>query len=252
VRRSHTWLILIGLFLAAVVANRPLRRITLTIVRLPWTTIESAAQVAMRLPQLPGLAHENESLRIELAKRQVELSEAREALRRFSRLEQLEKDLGQAPSLVVSVIGRTLVPTQHVIMLDKGIKQGVKNGSVLVDARGLVGRVTESHPSASTAMLVTDPNSRIACLLERSRELGLLVGTGGSLCELIYLDIDADVEVNDLIVTAGLGGSLRKGLVVGTVARVIRNQEDGTTSAWVRPSANLRRLEELVCLPPSG
>ena len=110
----------------------------------------------------------------------------------------------------------------------------------------------EVNPSSSVAMLVTDPNSRVACLVERSREAGLLVGTGGRLSRLIYLDLEADVAVTDRVVTAGFGGPFPSGLVVGTIVKLVRDEHSASATAWVRPAVRLTQLEGVLCVPPAS
>ena len=106
--------------------------------------------------------------------------------------------------------------------------------------------------TTSSAMLLTDPDSRVGALIERSRELGLAVGTGGSLCRLMHLDADADLVVGDRVTTAGVGGPFPQGLVIGTVVKVVRDERAAETLAWVRPIVKVGRLEDVWCLAPSS
>ena len=154
--------------------------------------------------------------------------------------------------IVASVIGRSPIPTRHTILLDHGQRDGLVEGGILLNGQGVIGRIIETSPRTSLAMLISDPDSRIAGLVERSRESGLLVGQGGGLCELIYLDAEADIVEGDRIMTAGVGGAFPKGLLLGIVSRVLRNTEAGTTSAIVRPAARLSQLEDVLCLRPSS
>lgn len=235
---------------AALLASRSLRSFALTILRGPFTMFVAGVRVAGLLPRVPGLAAENAALRRELAAKQLEVSAVREAARHLDRLDALTTATVDRPAVVVSVIGRSLAPGEHLITLDKGARDGMLPDAILLDADGLVGRVIEVHPTTSIAMLLTDPNSRVACLIERSRELGLLVGTGASLERLIHLDLESDIAVDDHVVTAGLGGPFPKGLVIGTIVRIERDEQAGTASAWVRPAVTLRQLEELLCVLP--
>ena len=244
---------LFALLAAVVLASKPARGVALSVLRFPWVVVQGSLGVVMRLPRLPELSRENADLRHTVATQELELAKLREQVRHVERLDELTVALPQASSAIVaSIIGRTTLPTQHVVIVNKGLEQGVKIDSMLVDSAGYVGRVLEVHASTSLAMLVTDPQSRVGCLIERSRELGLLVGTGGSLCQLIHLDLEADVQVDDRIVTAGLGGPFPKGLVVGTVIKVVRNEQEASAWALVRPAVKLRQVEELLCLPPSS
>lgn len=245
----------VALFSALVVGtlyfHAPLRHASLRVLRFPFTLVKSAVHVLLLLPRLPSLAQDNASLRAELVERQMEAGQLREALRRSEEGRQLLDAVPSHRGLTASVIGRSTLPAQQTVLLDRGERDGLSLESVIVDASGLIGRVIEVHASDCLVLLLTDPESRVAGLVERSRETGLLVGKGWGHCELIYLDAAADIQEGDRILTAGLGGPFPKGLLLGTVVRVSRDEATGSARAVVRPAAELSRLEEVLCVPPA-
>lgn len=236
---------------ALLVLHVPVRRSTITILRFPFTVVKAVANTLVAFPRLPSLASDNAHLRAELMQRNLESAQLREALRGAQQAQAL---LQRAPAsgVVCAVIGRSTLPTQQNVLLDHGARHGLTLESVIVDAAGVIGRVIEVQPATCLVMLLTDPESRIAAIVERSRETGLLVGRGLGQCDLIYLDVHADIQEGDRIITAGLGGPFPKGLLLGTVARVSRDEQSGSASASVRPAAQLGRLEEVLSLPPSA
>ena len=250
-RRLNVPLALIVFLTLGVWLHRPTRRIFLTIFRLPLTTLERALSLLLDLPQVPRLEGELARLRTELTQRQLDVVRLQDTLRHQTRAAQLQQAAGGASGPVARVIGRTILPTEQVLLLDRGSREGVVRQGVLVDVAGVVGRIVEVYSTTSLVSLLTDPDSRIACLVERSREGALLVGTGGLEARLEYLDFDADVEVRDRVVTAGLGGSFPTGLLLGVVTKVQRDERNARVIAWVRPSVRLNQLEEALCLPPS-
>jgi rod shape-determining protein MreC len=207
-------------------------------------------QTILLLPRLPSLRAENARLRAELSRDQLEIAQLREQVRHDGRREALVKSAPAASGVVASVIARATVPTPQAVLLDKGQRDGLTLDTVILDGAGVIGRVAELQPMSALVLLLTDPETRVAALIERSRETGLLVGRGRGRCELIYLDADADVQEGDRVMTAGLKGSFPKGLLLGSVARVVRDETAGVSSAWVSPAARLGRLEEVLCLPP--
>jgi rod shape-determining protein MreC len=88
----------------------------------------------------------------------------------------------------------------------------------------------------------------VSCLTERARETGILVGDREGLCRLQYVANHADVAEGDLVLTSGLDGIYPKGLVVGTVVRVNRAAAGYFQEVQVAPTADLRRLEELLII----
>lgn len=237
---------------AALFFHQPVRSAALTVFRLPLTLLKGGVTVISGLPRLPTIVREHEALRSELIRQQLEAARLREALRQARQGAALTEAGGVERGLVAAVIGRSALPTQHTVLLDRGTRDGVQPDSVAIDAEGVVGRVIEAHPVTALVMLLTDPESRVAGLVERSRETGLLIGRAQGGNEFVYLDVHADIEVNDRIVTAGLGGAFPKGLVLGTVTRVDRDERAGSAVAVVAPAARLGRLEEVLCLPPGG
>ena len=256
---ARGWLLALTLLVRAAVAHLvpPADRLTrsaqhaaLTLLRFPFTVVKTAVSAVWLLPKLPSLARENATLKMELARRQLEVAGLREQLRQAQRPAAFVST-PQATGLVAEVIGRSTIPTQQLILVNKGRRDGLTLDHVVVDAVGVVGRVTELTPSTALVALVTDPESRIASLVERSREAGLMVGRGRGQCELIYVDVDADIRIGDQVITAGLGGAFPKGLRLGVVTNVRRDAAAGAASAWVKPSARIGRLEEVLCVAPN-
>ena len=228
--------------------QQPARHLALSLLRWPFTLVHASARVALLLPRVPGLAQENAALRAELTERQLEAAQLREMLRAVLHAQELMAQPSDRPRIAAQVISRSTIPTQQTVLLSRGRRDGLSSGSIVVDADGVVGRVVDVQPGSSLTLLVTDPDSRIAGMVERTRESGLLIGRAQGQCQLIYLHADADVQAGDRVVTAGLGGPFPKGLLLGTVTEVARNVVEGTALARVTPAARLGRLEEVLCL----
>ena len=232
----------------ALVCHEPFRHGVLTVLRLPFSALRFFSEVLIVLPRAPSLTQERARLSAEVARLQLDLAYLHEALRRTGRADVLHGLASSQSAVTASIIGRSLLPTQQTVLLDRGERQGMRRGGVVLDAAGVVGRVVDVQPGSCLVLLLTDPDSRVAGVVERSRETGLLVGRGRGLCELIYLEVDADIVEGDSILTAGLGGDFPKGLRLGTVVRVTRDEREGTTTVSVKPAAALHRLEDVLCL----
>lgn len=238
-------------FLAAallLLVHEPMRRGTFAILRWPFTMTKGAVSALLLLPRLPSLAQENSQVRATLMQREVEVAQLREQVRQMQQAHALASAVATEPGMVASVIGRSMVPTQQTALLDKGQRDGLTLESIAVDTDGVIGRIVELQPTTSLMILLTDAESRVAGMVERSREIGLLVGRPPGSCKLIYLDVHADVQAGDRVVTAGLGGPFPKGLVLGTVREVVRDEVSGSAWARVDPAARLSRLENVLCV----
>jgi len=154
------------------------------------------------------------------------------------------------------IVGRVIGinPSPHFLSfrMDRGEKDGVRVDMPVVAPAGIVGRVVRTIVHASDAMLVSDPRSHVAAIVQRSRVRATVVGTGGgkllSVSNVLRAD---DVVDGDVLVTSGTDGIFPSGLMVGT----IQNVQRGTgmfLNAEVELAADIKRLEEVLLLPEAA
>jgi rod shape-determining protein MreC len=113
-----------------------------------------------------------------------------------------------------------------------------------------VGRVTETTPSFSKITLINDPDFSVSALIQRSRQEGLVSGTLGTYLIMKYLPKDADVKVDDLILTSGLSSSFPKGLSIGKVIEIGEEFSGLSHYALIKPVVNLSAIEEVFVIIP--
>ncbi len=152
------------------------------------------------------------------------------------------------PALVVAEDASSWART---IIIDKGLRHGVREGEPVVVAEGVVGRVIKVAANSSRVLLVTDASSSIAGLVQRTRTRGVVRGNGRELTLEFALRNDP-VEEDDLVMTSGMGGVFPKGLVVGRVAAVERNEFGLFQQIVLAPVVDFSRLEEVLVLMDSA
>ncbi|MEI8176726.1 MAG: rod shape-determining protein MreC, partial [Candidatus Omnitrophota bacterium] len=146
------------------------------------------------------------------------------------------------------IIGRSYSGFESFIIIDRGQADGITAAMSLAKDEGLLGRVFEVGRNASKVMLIDDPNSRVSVAIQRTREQGTLIGMGAGLCKIMYLSPASDVQPGDIVISSGLGALDPKGVIVGEVEKVIREPRALDTSALVRPSCDLFKIEEALCI----
>jgi len=144
------------------------------------------------------------------------------------------------------VIGRDPSPQAMTLTIDRGARDGVRRGMAVVTPQGVVGQVAEASHTAARVVLLTDHNSGVDAIVQRSRARGVVKGGADGACLMDYLHRDADVKVGDRILTSGLDGTFPKGLVVGEVIEVGYGHRGLLQNAVVKPSVALDRLEEVL------
>jgi len=128
-------------------------------------------------------------------------------------------------------------PFVRTVLLNAGRRDGVSKGQAVVNADGMVGRVAEVGERSARILLLSDLNSRVPVVNERSGQRGVLAGDNSEWPLLVFLPNQAQVQPGDPIVTSGHGGLLPPGLPIGIVASI------GDGGVRVQPLVNWHRLE---------
>ena len=123
------------------------------------------------------------------------------------------------------------------VLLSAGPNHGLVKGQVALDDRGLVGRVTELGARSARVLLITDMNSRIPVILEKSRARAMLTGTNAGRPRLLYWPEGMQPGEGERVVTSAEAGAFPAGLPVGVVRYTLSNVPE------VEPMARLDRLE---------
>lgn len=197
---------------------------------------------------LTNVEQENRGLRESvklLNKSLVEKSETALENERLRKLLGLRDSL-HLPTLAASVVSEDSSPWFRTVTIDRGRKDGVKEGMPVLSSAGVVGRVVKMGEKSSRILLLTDHASGISAVIERSRARGVVKGKGGKDCALDFSERGEDVRIGDVVVTSGLGGGYPKGLPIGEVAMVKKGQYGIFQVVDVRPYVNISRLEEVL------
>ena len=227
-----------------------LTRWMLTPGRWAWSRVSSFWE---RYVYFVGVRQEAESLRQDLAQTQEELVAAREDAARAKRLEEL---LAIAPlpgwqKEGARVIANRLGPNAalETFVIDKGRRQGVDMNTPVVAPQGVVGRVLRASLSAATVLMITDPNSRIPVVSQKTRTQGILTGRGaGATLSLRYVSLSAPIEVGELLVTSGFEGIFPQGLPMAKVTLVTRDGASIFLNVQAQALFDPQSLEEVALL----
>jgi len=146
------------------------------------------------------------------------------------------------------VIGEDVTPWKKVVLLDKGSRHNLKKDMVVVVPEGLVGRILEVEPYTAHAILLPDPDSRVSALTATSRAQGIIAGIGTDKLQMKYLALDAEVEIGEDVTTSGVGSIFPKGLLIGKIESIERDNDGLHLLALVKPSVPFSKLEEVLCL----
>ncbi|MFE9306414.1 rod shape-determining protein MreC [Streptomyces sp. NPDC088353] len=194
-----------------------------------------------RHDRLAALEKENAALKAELGSDD----------RKRSRLTQLNKMLKLAGDGQYGIKGAQVIAIgaaqgfSWTITIDAGAADGIQRDMTVLNADGLVGRVTTVGPSTSTVLLANDPDFTVGTRMEGSDELGFASGQGDRPLRVQLLNGKADVKKGDRLVTFGSQGNkpFVPGVPVGVVSRVDPSGGDLTRTVFVTPFVGFTKLD---------
>ena len=192
----------------------------------------------------------NVQLQREIDRLKRENDQYLEMLATYQRLENLlqfkkEMDL---PVQVAQVIGRDPTGWFESLIIDKGRSSGLKINMPVVNAEGVVGRLVSVSTHYAKVLLIIDQNSAVDCIVQRSRDKGILKGLSSDICELDYILKRSDVRIKDRLVTSGFGRVFPKGIPVGEIISVEDISGELFKEIKVKPVVNFSKLEELLVI----
>jgi len=157
---------------------------------------------------------------------------------------------GQTQTAQVS--GRDPSSLFQSLTIDKGEHEGVHKGFAVLSPLGVLGHVVATSAHAARVLLITDHNSGVDAIVERSRARGIVAGALADGCVMKYLQRGEDVQVGDRVATSGLDGIFPRGMPIGEVSEVSRNHRGLLQVAVIKPSAPLERIEEVLVVAPTA
>jgi len=147
-----------------------------------------------------------------------------------------------------TVIGRDPSPFLRYVIINIGSNDGVLPGMPVDTDKGLVGRVDAVIAEAARVQLVTDAASAINVRLQASNTEGMLVGSTTGALTMDMIPQDASIQVGDVVLTSGLGGSYPANILVGQVVSVRKLQSDLFQQAAIQPNVDYNQLQFVLVI----
>jgi rod shape-determining protein MreC len=197
---------------------------------------------------------QNDDLEREVVRLSEENLQLREALIASGRLQRIAdmREHYEVPMLPAELVGVDASPWFRSVLIDRGRNRGVFSGMPVISEQGLVGIVTATSLRSAKAMLVLDRQTSVDGVVQRSRSRGTVRGRGDNELEFEFVARNSDVQLNDLVITSGLGGVYPKGLFIGTVSELSDPGTQLLQRATIRPAVDFGRLEEVFVMLRRG
>lgn len=181
----------------------------------------------------------------------VELRRQLEALK--SELN-IDYTLSDYDYLNATVISRNVGYWFNIITIDKGSYSGIERDMVVINAKGLIGKVIRTTSFTSDVRLITtsDTNNKISVSISNGSDnlYGLInsFDYSDNYLEVEGISNTKNVSIGDRVYTSGLGGIFPSGILIGEVSDITTDSYDLAKLIKVSPSVDFNDINYVSIL----
>ena len=153
------------------------------------------------------------------------------------------------------VILRNIGYFYNELTINKGKKAGIKKGMAVINGDGLIGIINKTSNLNSTVKLLTTDtiDNKISVKIKIGEDkylYGLLVGYNKEKSCFVIEGIadNAEIPINSLVTTTGLGSDIKEGIKIGEVKEITKDNFDLARTLLVKTSVDFDDLRYVTIL----
>ena len=156
--------------------------------------------------------------------------------------------------LNATVTSRSVGYWYNTITINKGSYNGIEKDMVVINSKGLIGRVIKTSTFTSDVRLITtsETNNKISVHISNGDNnlYGLINNYDYSknLLEVEGISNTKDVDIGDFVYTSGLGGIFPSGILIGSVSEITTDSYDLAKIIMVKPSVDFSDINYVSVL----
>lgn len=197
------------------------------------------------------LLQENKLLKSLLLQKSVQMQQVSELKAENMRLLALvESGVNLDDNFIYAqILSASSQPQQHVVLLNKGLREGIKVGYPVLDATGVMGQVIEASHRLSQVMLIADNRHALPVRVRRTQQGAILKGMGNTQrLKLEYAAETMDIKEGDILETSGVGLYFPAGYPVAKVSEVKKHTGKAFAQIYATPLAHLDSSQHVIVL----
>ncbi|WP_129044818.1 rod shape-determining protein MreC [Companilactobacillus metriopterae] len=182
----------------------------------------------------------------ELDKNKADLKTVQDENSKLKKELKLDATLTDYDIQTASVVTRSPNNWQNYLTINRGSTSGLKKNMPVMSGNGLIGRIVEVNKISSKVELISTNNEvsdKFAVEIQGTDAIdGVISKYDSSTGKLVMENVQSTdgIKKGQRVVTSGLGGRTPKGLYVGKVYGIKKDNYGMTNSVYITPSADLR------------
>ncbi len=146
-------------------------------------------------------------------------------------------------AVLAKVLMRTISSEEHSVIINRGIRDGVKKDMVGIYKLQIVGKVIEVTDYYSKLQLITDVQSKVAAHTNMTGAAGIITGSNTpNHCNFNYVSYINTVQADDLVFSSGQGMVFPEGFCLGKISKLVTQDKALYHEIEVTPLVDLTKI----------
>jgi rod shape-determining protein MreC len=130
------------------------------------------------------------------------------------------------------------------ITIDKGAQDGIFTGAAVINKEGVVvGKIFEVKESISRVFLANSDKCKFAAsILGEENTSGIARGSQGLVIRMDFIPQIKNLAVGDMVVTSGLEEAVPRGLAIGKISEINKENNELWQNAVIEPFSDMNEL----------
>ena len=199
-----------------------------------------------------NLKNENDDLKNEVNNLKMQLLESQRVLDENISLKQMleiKKSFQHFNIKMAKIIYREHDNWTQTFKINIGKNDGIEKNQAVVHTDGLVGYISNVEDDTATVVTILDPISSVSVNISTINEPAVLKGDlslkSTNKLSLSFIPLDAEISIDDMLYTSGLGAMYPASLPVGKITEIVKSKNDMNRYAIVTPNVNIRTISEV-------
>lgn len=148
------------------------------------------------------------------------------------------------------IINKDISNYNDCIIINVGSNDGVEVNMPVISDKGLVGHIISTTPTTAKVQTIVDTASSISSIISSSRDAIIVRGTLEEKASLkaTFIPAEATIMQGDTIETSGLGGIYPKGILIGTINKVVNTKNITDRYALIDTAVDFSKIETVLVI----
>lgn len=169
------------------------------------------------------------------------IEEENKSLRQFLKFTSVKKN---SFTLANVIAGGEINQVNQSVLIDKGSKAGLQSGLAVLNSQNqVVGKIISTSDEVAEICLINQNDCQFAAsVLNENKTIGIMKGDLGLVSKLDFIPQTEKIKIGEIIVTSGLEKNISRGLVLGQITSIIKENNALWQTAKVESLANLHDI----------